>query len=57
MGWQVIRGGEKGIRDVFADKTFLDFPKQHVRVLATGDKYSGELLIGGLTDTQKSPGM
>jgi hypothetical protein len=57
MGWQVIRGGEKGIRVVFADKTFLDFPKQHAQVLLTGDKYSGDLLIGGLTGTQKSPGM
>ena len=56
MGWQVIRGREKGIRVVFANKTFLDFPKQHVQVLATGDKYSGELLIGGLSGTQKSPG-
>ena len=49
MGWEVIRSGPKGIRVVFADKTFLDFPKMHGLMLSTGDKYSGELLVGDWT--------
>jgi hypothetical protein len=49
MGWEVIRSGPKGIRVVFADKTFLDFPKMSGQMLSTGDKYSGELLIGNWT--------
>ena len=49
MGWETIRSGPKGLRVVFADKTFLDFPKMYGQVLSTGDKYSGELLIGDWT--------
>jgi hypothetical protein len=49
MGWEVIRSGPKGIRVVFADKTFLDFPKMYGLMLSTGDKYSGELLVGDWT--------
>jgi hypothetical protein len=49
MAWNNITGGSKGIRVVFADKTFIDFKKQHATVLITGDKYSGELQIGDWT--------
>ena len=52
MGYEVIDGGRKGIRVVFADKTFLDFPKMNGQVLVTGDKYSGELLIGDWSETK-----
>ena len=44
-----MTGGGKGIRVVFADKTFMDFEKQHAQVLITGDKYSGELRVGNFT--------
>jgi len=49
MAWNNITGGSKGIRVVFADKTFIDFEKQHATVFITGDKYSGELQVGGWT--------
>jgi len=46
MPWNSISGKPKGIRVVFADKTFLDFPGKHAQVLITGNEYSGELLVG-----------
>ena len=51
MGYETVQGDRKGVRVVFADKTFIDFPKMHGQVLVTGDKYSGSLLIGDWTGT------
>jgi hypothetical protein len=46
MTFKVIDGGSRGIRVVFTDKTFVDFPKMNGQAFVSGDKYSGELLIG-----------
>ena len=56
MTWHSIRGEPKGIRVVFADKTFLDFPNKHAQVLITGDKYSGELMVGDWSENRNPSG-
>jgi len=50
MGWQVVRGGLNGIRVVFADKTFLDFPDMHAQFFSWHESnLSGDLEIGDWT--------
>ena len=47
MGWSIVSGGSAGIRVVFADKTFTDFPGMDAQVFSYHDpKLSGDLEIG-----------